>query len=77
MAVQERAPLSVATICACNINRSVECHAVLSQVGFTVQSFGAASKVKVPGPIASLAYPFGTPYDTIVKDMSASPQAEW
>lgn len=61
--------ISSACVCACNINRSVECQAALEKAGFPAKSYGAAKRVKVPSPDKSLAYPFSVPYEHILKDM--------
>ena len=64
-------PLSVAVVCMSNMNRSMEAHRILRRKGFQVRSFGAASRVKLPGSARSLhvVYDFSTTYEEMRKDL--------
>lgn len=69
--------LKFAMVCASNQNRSMEAHSLLQNHGFDVRSFGVGSQVKLPGPNQREpnTYSFGTPYETIYKDlMSKNPE---
>ena len=64
-------PLSVAVVCMSNLNRSMEAHRILRRKGFQVRSFGAGSRVKLPGSARSLhvVYDFSTTYEERRKDL--------
>jgi len=62
----------IGLICQSNLNRSMESHALLLRKGFkNVRSFGAGSKIRLPGEAAHKpnVYDFGTTYDEIVSDL--------
>uniref|UniRef100_H0WPH8 RNA polymerase II subunit A C-terminal domain phosphatase SSU72 n=1 Tax=Otolemur garnettii TaxID=30611 RepID=H0WPH8_OTOGA len=65
------APLRVAVVCMSNINRSMEAHSMLRKKGLSVQSFGIASRVRLPGPGPNFAliYDFATPYKEMYNDL--------
>ncbi|XP_053418557.1 RNA polymerase II subunit A C-terminal domain phosphatase SSU72-like [Nycticebus coucang] len=65
------APLRVAMVCVSNINRSMEAHRTLRKKGLSVQSFGIASRVRLPGPGPNLAliYDFATTYKEMYNDL--------
>jgi len=42
-------PKRFAMVCAANMNRSMEAHKVVANAGLDVRSFGAGSRVKLPG----------------------------
>lgn len=42
--------LRFAICCSSNMNRSMEAHVQLMNLGFNVQSFGSGKSVKLPGP---------------------------
>jgi RNA polymerase II subunit A C-terminal domain phosphatase SSU72 len=59
-----------AVVCAANFNRSMEAHRVLADGGLDVASFGAASRVKLPG--ASRDDPNVYEFDSITYEDIAS-----
>ncbi len=63
--------MRIALVCQSNLNRSMEAHLVLSQSGYNVCSYGAGTRVKLPGETQSEPniYDFGTSYDFIYKDL--------
>lgn len=71
--------ISLALVCQSNVNRSMEAHALLKLHGYTVRSFGAGSKVRLPGESKDKPniYEFGTPYDHIHKDLKAKNEARY
>lgn len=66
-----RRSLSVALVCACNMNRSMAAHELLMAEGFTsVASFGTARKVKLPGgPSKVHVFDWGTPYTEMEQEL--------
>ncbi|XP_057551085.1 RNA polymerase II subunit A C-terminal domain phosphatase SSU72 like protein 3-like [Hippopotamus amphibius kiboko] len=64
-------PLRVAVVCMSNMNRSMEAHGILMKKGFRVRSFGAGSRVRLPGPSRKLpvVYDFTTTYEQMRKDL--------
>ena len=64
-------PLSVAVVCMSNMNRSMEAHHILRRKGFRVRSFGAGSRVRLPGRARNLpvVYDFSTTYEEMRKDL--------
>ena len=64
-------PLKVAVVCMSNMNRSMEAHSILRKKGFSVRSFGAGSRVRLPGTACNLpvVYDFSTTYEQMRKDL--------
>uniref|UniRef100_A0A8C6E9C5 RNA polymerase II subunit A C-terminal domain phosphatase SSU72 n=1 Tax=Moschus moschiferus TaxID=68415 RepID=A0A8C6E9C5_MOSMO len=64
-------PLSVAVVCMSNMNRSMEAHRILRRKGFRVGSFGAGSRVRLPGTARNppVVYDFSTTYEQMHKDL--------
>ncbi|KAF0881411.1 RNA polymerase II subunit A C-terminal domain phosphatase SSU72 like protein 2-like [Crocuta crocuta] len=66
--------LRVAVVCMNNMNRSMEAHSILQKRGFSVRSFGAGSRVKLPGPPRCrrrpVRYDFSTTYRQMYDDLS-------
>ncbi|XP_010847832.1 PREDICTED: putative RNA polymerase II subunit A C-terminal domain phosphatase SSU72-like protein 1, partial [Bison bison bison] len=54
-----------------NMNRSMEAHRILRRKGFRVRSFGAGSRVRLPGRARNLpvVYDFSTTYEEMRKDL--------
>ncbi|KAL1234917.1 RNA polymerase II subunit [Trichinella pseudospiralis] len=65
--------LRFSVVCSCNMNRSMEAHAMLMKKGFNVRSFGSGDVVRLPGPSPTVhnIYSFSTPYEEIYKDLVA------
>ncbi|XP_052509037.1 RNA polymerase II subunit A C-terminal domain phosphatase SSU72-like [Budorcas taxicolor] len=63
--------LKVAVVCMSNMNRSMEAHSILRKKGFSVRSFGAGSRVRLPGTACNLpvVYDFSTTYEQMRKDL--------
>uniref|UniRef100_A0AAF5PYN0 RNA polymerase II subunit A C-terminal domain phosphatase SSU72 n=1 Tax=Wuchereria bancrofti TaxID=6293 RepID=A0AAF5PYN0_WUCBA len=64
--------LRFAVSCSSNMNRSMEAHSFLQKRGFSVESFGSGSQVKLPGPTPDRpnCYDFGVAtYDFIYNDL--------
>ena len=63
--------LKVAVVCMSNMNRSMEAHSILRKKGFSVRSFGAGSRVRLPGTARNLpvVYDFSTTYEQMRKDL--------
>jgi len=71
--------IRIALICQSNLNRSMEAHLMLSKKGYNVRSFGAGTKVRLPGEAANKPniYDFGTPYDFIYNDLKTKNAARY
>lgn len=65
------AGLRMAMVCLSNLNRSMEAHSLFNKNGYKPRSFGTGAKVKLPGESVNTpnVYDFGTPYETILKDL--------
>jgi RNA polymerase II subunit A C-terminal domain phosphatase SSU72 len=66
-----------AVVCAANFNRSMEAHKVLAERGLDVASFGAASRVKLPGASRDdpNVYDFDSiTYEDIASDLERQPR---
>lgn len=65
--------LRFAIICSSNMNRSMEAHVQLMNLGFNVQSFGSGKTVKLPGASQNTPniYEFGVlTYEEIRRDLA-------
>eukprot|EP00033_Pygsuia_biforma_P006048 GCRY01006715.1.p1 GENE.GCRY01006715.1~~GCRY01006715.1.p1 ORF type:complete len:196 (+),score=17.02 GCRY01006715.1:143-730(+) len=69
--MSNHSPLQIAVVCASNMNRSMEAHALLSKKGFFVKSYGTSTRVKLPGLSANNpnTYSFGVTYEDILQDL--------
>lgn len=65
------AHLRVSTVCASNMNRSMEAHRVLALRGYSVKSYGTGSHVRLPGLSADrpAVFEFGVPYETMSSEL--------
>ncbi|XP_069325413.1 RNA polymerase II subunit A C-terminal domain phosphatase SSU72 like protein 6-like [Eulemur rufifrons] len=63
--------LRVAVVCMSNVNRSMEAHSLLARKGISVRSFGAGSRVRLPGrrPDLPAVYDFATTYRQMHDDL--------
>eukprot|EP00475_Leptophrys_vorax_P029293 TRINITY_DN42849_c0_g1_i1.p1 TRINITY_DN42849_c0_g1~~TRINITY_DN42849_c0_g1_i1.p1 ORF type:complete len:235 (-),score=43.59 TRINITY_DN42849_c0_g1_i1:28-732(-) len=64
-----RQSISVAMVCHSNVNRSMEAHDLAFRHGFQVSSYGAGSRVRLPGMTQDdpKVFEFGTPYHEMFK----------
>lgn len=65
------AQLRVATVCASNMNRSMEAHRLLALRGYAVRSYGTGSHVRLPGLSAErpAVFNFGVPYEAMQAEL--------
>ena len=63
--------ISIAVVCHSNLNRSMEAHKLLNDHNIFVRSYGAGTRVKLPGetPMTPNVYEFGTEYEYIYNDL--------
>jgi RNA polymerase II subunit A C-terminal domain phosphatase SSU72 len=63
--------IAIALVCQSNLNRSMEAHWELQESNIRAYSFGAGTKVRLPGETLQTphVYEFGTPYDRMYKDL--------
>jgi hypothetical protein len=64
-----RQSISIAMVCHSNVNRSMEAHDLAFRNGFQVSSYGAGSRVRLPGMTQDdpRVFEFGTPYHEMFK----------
>lgn len=74
-----RHDIEIALVCQSNMNRSMEAHDVLQQRGYRVRSYGAGSKIRIPGESEwkPNIYDFGTTYAYILADLVKKNQARY
>jgi RNA polymerase II subunit A C-terminal domain phosphatase SSU72 len=74
-----RNSLRICVVCASNLNRSMEAHAILHNHGYTVASYGTGSKVRLPGETAYTpnVYDWRTPYKAIIGDLRSKNEARY
>lgn len=65
--------IRAALVCHSNVNRSVEAHEMLLRNNIMAWSYGAGTRVKMPGEYMTSPniYDFGTPYADILADLRA------
>lgn len=66
-----RDSILVAMVCHSNVNRSMEAHDLAYRSGFQVYSYGAGSRVRLPGLTQDdpKVFEFGTPYHEMFKKL--------
>jgi len=71
--------IRIALVCQSNLNRSMESHHLLKERGYTVWSYGAGSKIRLPGetPYKPNIYDFGTSYEFILGDLKKKNQQRY
>mmetsp|Transcript_15578 Transcript_15578/g.18959 ORF Transcript_15578/g.18959 Transcript_15578/m.18959 type:complete len:242 (+) Transcript_15578:63-788(+) len=75
---QREKKLSFGVVCSSNINRSMEAHVVLGNVGLNVESYGTGTTVRLPGRSAMepRIFKFGTPYAQMYESLAATREDE-